>query len=134
MYRAAPIHNELYRDISIRIEHGEARVELPISEKYFHSGMSLHGSVYFKLLDDAAYFAAQSLVEDVFLFTADFNIRFISPVKSGILTAVGTCLNSDDRLVKASGKLFDEAGNICAKGNGRFAKSDLKLEEVTGYS
>ena len=59
MYLAAPI-NRIYRP-TIEVRSGEAEIEIVLAEKYFHSGGAVHGSVYFKMLDDAAFFAAGSL-------------------------------------------------------------------------
>ena len=36
---------------------------MPIKKDYFHALEAIHGSVYFKILDDAAFFAAQSVVK-----------------------------------------------------------------------
>jgi acyl-coenzyme A thioesterase PaaI-like protein len=41
------------------------------------------GSVYFKMLDDAAFFAVNSIVEDVFVYTVSLNVQLLRPVASG---------------------------------------------------
>ena len=43
----------------------------------------LHGSVYFKMLDDAAWAASNTHVKDVFLFTYNFNVFLTKPVFKG---------------------------------------------------
>ena len=58
MYLAAPI-NEFYCPL-IKITDSEATIEIEVTEKLFHSADAVHGSVYFKMLDDAAFFAANS--------------------------------------------------------------------------
>ena len=58
--------------------------KMPIKEDYFHALNAIHGSVYFKMLDDAAFFAAQSVVEDYMLLTANFNISFKMSHASGL--------------------------------------------------
>ncbi len=47
-------------------------------------------SVYFKALDDAAFFAANSVVEDVFVLTTNFNIQLLRTVTEGTLIATGS--------------------------------------------
>lgn len=36
---------------------GEAEVSIEVGRELFHASGAVHGSVYFKLLDDAAFFA-----------------------------------------------------------------------------
>ena len=72
MYLAAPI-SDLYHP-SIEISDSEATIKIEVSEQFFHSAGGLHGSVYFKLLDDAAFFAANSLERDVFVLTTSFGV------------------------------------------------------------
>ena len=43
-----------------------------------HAAGAVHGSYYFKVLDDACYFAANSLVSDVFVLTVSFVITSYS--------------------------------------------------------
>ena len=42
-----------------------------------------HGTSYFKMLDDAAFYAANSLVTDRFLLTTAFNLLFTRPLGAG---------------------------------------------------
>lgn len=62
MYLGAPI-NRYFRP-RIEIGDGRAAVSIPIREEFFHAAHAAHGAIYFKALDDAAFFAANSLVED----------------------------------------------------------------------
>jgi acyl-coenzyme A thioesterase PaaI-like protein len=64
IYAAAPI-NEFYNP-EMEVREGEATIEIEISEKLHHSAGAVHGSVYFKMLDDAAFFAANSLESYIF--------------------------------------------------------------------
>jgi len=63
MYLAAPI-NAFYRP-RIDVSDAEATIEIEVSKKLFHAADAVHGLVYFKMLDDAAFFAANSLERDV---------------------------------------------------------------------
>ena len=64
MYLSAPI-NSFYSP-EIWISHGEAEIAIPVKPEFFHAAAAVHGSVYFKLLDDAAFFAANSLIDEHF--------------------------------------------------------------------
>ena len=91
MYLAAPI-SDLYHP-SIEISDSEATIEIEVAEQFFHAAGGLHGSVYFKLLDDAAFFATNSLERDVFVLTTSFTTYLTRPVSSGTLRSVGRVVN-----------------------------------------
>jgi len=59
LYASAPI-NAFYLPV-MHISEGAAEIEIEVSHKLFHAAHVVHGSVYFKMLDDAAFFAANSL-------------------------------------------------------------------------
>ena len=62
---------------------GIARIRFTIDERYFHAAGAAHGTIYFKMLDDAAFYAANSLVTDRFLLTTAFNLLFTKPIRRG---------------------------------------------------
>ena len=49
----------------------------------FHAAGAAHGTLYFKMLDDAAFYAANGLVTDRFLLTTAFNLHFTKPMRDG---------------------------------------------------
>ncbi len=132
MYAKAPIHN-FYKNIDLKVEANKSSVSLPITPDFFHGGMSTHGSVYFKLLDDAAYFACQSVIEDFFIVTTNFNVNLLRPITKGTVTAIGQMDFSSKQLFTATAELFDERGRLCGKGQGQFMKSKLPLSAVDDY-
>ena len=83
LYLAAPI-NDFYRP-SIEISDAETKIEMEVSEKLFHGFGAVHGCVYFKMLDDAAFFAVSSLERDVLVLTTSFTTYLTRPVSSGTL-------------------------------------------------
>ncbi len=52
LYAAAPT-NVYYRPI-ISVGAGVAEIQIDVRADFFHAAAAVHGSVYFKLLDDAA--------------------------------------------------------------------------------
>lgn len=58
--------------------HEPARSEIVFSETpdMFHAAGAAHGRLFFKRLDDAAFYAANSLVTDRFFPTTAFNMHF----------------------------------------------------------
>lgn len=133
MYLQANVNTMIFDTTTAEISEGKAEIGLTVSEKYFHALGAMHGSVYFKLLDDSAFFAVSSIVEDVFVLTTSFNIHMIRPVTSGIIKAVGEVRYKSKNLFVAESKLFNEAGKEVGFGTGNFAKSKIGLSEKIGY-
>ena len=130
-YKSAPI-NQLYKP-EMHLEMGKCEIEIEIKDEYFHSANSLHGSIYFKMLDDAAWAASNTYVEDVFLFTSTFTITLAKPVSSGIIKSEGTVINqTSDRFVSKS-VLLDSNNIQIAKGAGVFLRSKNLLKDSIGF-
>jgi uncharacterized protein (TIGR00369 family) len=132
MYASAPC-NEYYSP-TIAISHGKAEVVIPIQEKFFHAAGAAHGSVYFKALDDAAFFAVNSLVMDRFVLTVSFNVHILRPVSQGEMRALGKVVFASNHLFVAESTLFDSKGREIARGSGNFVKSRIKLSLETEYT
>ncbi|MEO9483098.1 MAG: PaaI family thioesterase [Ekhidna sp.] len=133
MYLSANINTEIFDTTTVKITEGKAEIGLTIHEKYFHALGAIHGSVYFKLLDDAAFFAVNSVVTDAFVLTKSFDIHFRRPVNGGVLTAVGTFKESFDTSYVGVAELQNEYGKVVAHGSGEFVKSKVELTPEIGY-
>ncbi|MDX1629604.1 MAG: PaaI family thioesterase [Fulvivirga sp.] len=129
--QAAPI-NQFYNP-TIVIKKGRATITIDSDPKYFHAANAVHGSVYFKMLDDAAFFAVNSLVEDAFVLTTNFNINLLRPVVFGRLRAEGEVIFNARRSFVAEAKLYNQDDSIIATGSGNFVKSNIALNEDVGY-
>ena len=89
LYASAPV-NRLF-DSRLEIpEEGRARIRFRVDEAVHHAAHAAHGTIYFKMLDDAAFYAANSLVSDRFLLTTAFNLHFTKPVRAGEVVAEGS--------------------------------------------
>lgn len=133
MYLSANLNTHYYDTTTVSIAEGMSEVGLTIHEKYFHALGAIHGSVYFKLLDDSAFFAVNSLVEDVFVLTTSFNIHMIRPVSSGKILATGKVRFASRNLWVAESTLVHESGKEIGFGTGNFARSRAALTEEIGY-
>jgi uncharacterized protein (TIGR00369 family) len=131
MYHGAPIHD--FFDPTLTIEEGRATLELPVSEKYHHPAGGVHGTAYFKALDDAAFFAVNSLVEDVFVLTTQFNLHLTRPISEGTMTAVGEVVHDRPKQYIAEAVLRDEDGNQLGRASGSFQRSTIELTPEIGY-
>ena len=131
MYQNAPC-NQYYRP---RLLIGPEGTELAmdIRPEFFHSAGAAHGSVCFKALDDAAFFAVAALVEDVFVLTHSFSTYLIRPVKQGPVVCRGRVISPGERLILAESELFDQRGRLLARGQGTFVRSQMELGPELGY-
>ena len=133
MYLSAPVNNQIYNGITITISDQKAELILKIEEKFFHAANAIHGSVYFKMLDDAAFFAVNSIVKDVFVYTVSFNIQLLRPVTSGIIKSIGELKFKSSNLFIADSTLLDENNKLVGRGSGNFMKSKIELTQEIGY-
>lgn len=131
LYHAAPTNRYLLPRLTIG--DCEARIVVTIRPEFHHAAGAVHGSVYFKLLDDAAFFAANSVVEEEFLLTAQFNLYFLRPVVAGDIVATGRLIDRTRRTWIGEARLVDEAGRLLAQGSGSFMRSGIPLDEKVGY-
>jgi len=132
MYDNAPI-NQWFRPHLRITEEGHAEIEMPVREDFYHAARAIHGAVYFKALDDATFFAVQSLVKDLFVVTSSFQLYFLRPVSEGHLLARGQVVSRSKRLYIAEGILFDSRGKEVARGSGTFMPSSIPLGPELGY-
>jgi uncharacterized protein (TIGR00369 family) len=131
MYHAAPCN--AYYSPHLTVTEGKAVLVIDVKEKFFHAAMAVHGSVYFKALDDAAFFAVNSLVNDVFVLTTSFNIHLLKPVSKGVIKSVGEVVLASEKLFVAESRLYDSKDREIARGSGNFVKSNMTLTPQIGY-
>jgi len=130
IYLDANLNKVIYRNTEIIISKNHSEIKMPINEDYFHALNAIHGSVYFKMLDDAAFFAAQSVVEDYMLLTASFNITFKMPVPYGWIKSKGKLLSVSEKEFIAEAKMYNSKNEIVAFGNGVFKKSKIGIDLI----
>ncbi len=133
MYLGANVNTKVFHTTTCEIGSEKATITMDVSENYFHALGAIHGTVYFKMLDDAAYFAVSSVVKDYFMLTSSFNINIIRPVSKGKLTAIGNVRYKSSNLFSADATLYNQDGKEVAFGTGNFAKSKILLSEGVGY-
>lgn len=131
MYASAPIN--AYYSPTMCVSEGRAEVTIPVRANLFHAANAVHGAVYFKLLDDAAFFAANSLVDDVFVLTVSFTVYFTRPISEGDMKATGRVVHRSRRLLIAEADLVDSNNREIGRGSGTFMRSNIALSSVPGY-
>jgi uncharacterized protein (TIGR00369 family) len=132
LYAAAPI--SLWYGATIAIGERAAEVRISTRPQFYHAANAVHGSVYFRALDDAAFFAANSKVAEVLVLTVSFTVHFARPVTRGELRAVGHLLHRSGRLFLAESDLRDDQGRSLGRGSGVFTRSAIPLDSSIGYA
>ncbi|WP_136162870.1 PaaI family thioesterase [Sphingomonas flavalba] len=132
LYAAAPI-NRLFDSRLEILSAGVARIGFTVDSRYNHAAGAAHGTLYFKMLDDVAFYAANSLVSDRFLLTTAFNLLFTRPLRDGPVVAEGRWISGHRRVFVAEARLVDADGEEAARGTGTFMRSRFPLATLPGY-
>jgi len=132
LYDSAPV-NTLFASRLLLPEAGRSEIGFTVAENSFHAAGAAHGTLYFKMLDDAAFYAANSLVSDRFLLTTAFNLHFTKPMRLGEARAEGKWISGKRRVFVAEARIIDSTGDECARGTGTFLRSHIALSGLDGY-
>jgi uncharacterized protein (TIGR00369 family) len=131
MYHRAPCNQ--YYEPRLTVSQGKAQLVIPVKEELYHSARAVHGAAYFKAVDDAAFFAANSLVDDVFVLTTSLNCYLLGPITSGEIRAQARVVSQTKSMLLAESVVTDAEGHEIARGMGSFVRSRIRLEDVPGY-
>jgi uncharacterized protein (TIGR00369 family) len=132
MYLSAPF-NKIFKP-ELTVSEGEAEVAFDAGPHLHHAGNAVHGSNYFKALDDSAFFAVNSLIEDVFALTVTFNIQLLRPISEGRMIARGKVVNAGQTVWVADSTLVDERDRLLGRGSGTFMRSKIALNDIASYA
>ena len=132
LYASAPVNRLFASRLEIEGE-GRARIAFEITPETHHAAGAAHGTIYFKMLDDAAFYAANSLVTDRFLLTTAFNLLFTKPIRHGPVRAEGRWISGKRRVFIAEAVLIDGEGDEIGRGTGTFMRSQIPLSSLPGY-
>ncbi|HMP55213.1 MAG TPA: PaaI family thioesterase [Novosphingobium sp.] len=132
LYASAPV-NGLFAS-RLTITEGRSEIRFQVEPRHHHAAGAAHGTVYFKMLDDAAFYAANTLVTDRFLLTTSFNLHFTRPVRGGEIVAEGRWISGRRRVLVAEARLVDAEGEEIGRGTGTFMRSRIALSSLPGYS
>jgi uncharacterized protein (TIGR00369 family) len=132
LYAAAPINSTFASRLEVTGA-GAATIRFLVEESCYHAAGAAHGTIYFKMLDDAAFYAANTLVSDRFLLTTSFNLHFTKPVRAGEVVAEGRWISGRRRVLVAESRLIDAEGDEIGRGTGTFMRSRIPLSGLPGY-
>lgn len=132
LYASAPINHLFASQLEI-VSEGVSRIRFEVTGAVHHAAGAAHGTVFFKMLDDAAFYAANSLCTDRFLLTTAFNLFLTKPIIGGPIVAEGHWVSGKRRVFVADSRLIDAEGEECARGTGTFMRSHIPLAGLPGY-
>lgn len=133
LYASAPV-NRLFHSVMTIPGEGQARIVFSVDQSCYHAAGAAHGTIYFKMLDDAAFYAANTLITDRFLLTTSFNLHFTKPVREGEVVAEGRWISGRRRVLVAESRLIDAEGEEIGRGTGTFMRSHIPLSGLDGYA
>ena len=132
LYRSAPI-NRLFRSDLVITEAGRSRIDFDVDESQFHAAGAVHGTVYFKMLDDAAFFAANSLEQTFFMLTTSFTTYLTRPVSEGKIRSVGKVVHRNRSQSIVEAVVWNDEGQEIGRGNGLMVRGKAPLAGARGY-
>ncbi len=130
MHRASFVQ---FTGARVSIKKGEACITMPVKKKLFHAAGAMHGALYFLALDNAAFFAANSLVEDVFVLTTSFTTYITKPVSKGFIKSIGKVVNQNKSQFICESILYNANETEIARATGIFVRSKILLSDKIGY-
>ncbi len=131
MYLSAPVNK--YYQPKIKVSDSQSEISIMLKKSMHHSAGAVHGSVYFKVLDDSAFFAANSLEKEFFVLTSSFTTYLLKPVIDGELKAIGRVLSKTRSQWIVESVVYN-SGLEVARGSGVFVRGKYPLNQATGYS
>jgi uncharacterized protein (TIGR00369 family) len=131
MYLAAPCNK--YYEPGIRISEGEAEVVIPVKKKFLDATGSVHGSVYHRAMNDAAFFAVSSVVPKELVSSTGFDIQLSRTIAAGELIARGRVIGMSEDHCLAEAVLVNDQGEELGRGGGAFVNTASPLSSDMGY-
>jgi uncharacterized protein (TIGR00369 family) len=129
IYHAAPTNR--LTPAHMVVGHGEARLVMELGEEHRQAVGGLHGMVAFKVLDETAFYAANSLVDDVFLATSDMTVHFTAGARAeaGELRAEATVVSAGRSayVVDAVAWTAGDEPTVVARATGTFVRTKAPL-------
>ena len=132
MYRSGAIHQH-FPDFEFHLEEGKCTITTTVDESYHHAAGGMHGLIYFKLLDDAGYFAASTLEKERFLLTGKLDLQLLRPVENGILKAEGEFISRKEKVYISRAALYHN-DRLVAKANLELHIGPTLLDSIDSYS
>ncbi|WP_156383732.1 hypothetical protein [Pseudoxanthomonas sp. Root65] len=130
MYHALAVSRLL--EVNLTVEAGSAVIEC--SGRDALARADGHEDAHcFRMISDAALFAASSIETECALETVDFNVRFLSRGTRKDMLSNRLLVHKSWGLFFAQAELFDQEGRCLAVGSGTLRLTETTLASMMGY-
>lgn len=102
------------------VANGESEVRMPFQDSLLNSLGIVHGGAIMSLLDAALGAAVGSAMPGVKTVTAEMNVSFLAPCRTGVV-AFGHVVKTGRMLAVAEAKAYDDEERLIAVARGTFA-------------
>jgi len=85
------------------------------------------------MLDDSAYFAANSIELNSFVLTVEFTTYLTRPISSGYMKSIGKVVSKTKTNIMAESVVYDSREREIGRGTGIFVISKHLLANTKGY-
>jgi uncharacterized protein (TIGR00369 family) len=112
---------------------GESLLEILVQEKHLQPFGMVHGGVFASLVDAAAFWAVYTQVPEGFgMTTVELKLNYLTPLKTGRMTARGKSLRVGKTLCLGEAGIVDDEGTLLAHGTSTMmVLKELKIQGVT---
>lgn len=130
IYLEAPV-NRLYLP-TIQVTDTGTTITIEASDKFHHAAGAAHESIYLKMMEDAAYFAASAVEREIFIYTLSFQTYMLRPLVKGQIRSFGRLTKRTRTHYFADAVLTDATGDEIGRGSGVFVRSRRSLLDGSG--
>ena len=128
-------HSQINKTLNaeIKINQGTSEIIFKTNKSMHNETKDIHNAYISLSLESAAFFAANSLIEDWLVFAKSFEINYLKTTQSKKLKANAKFVE------KSMGNYFiiaelTENKNLIARGKGVFRRSKTLLENIKNYN
>ena len=125
-YLKHPMHHNL--NMNVELGNKSATIQLTIHDSIINLVGIVHGAIYFKLIDDACFFAALSAKKSNFVATSNMTIHYLTPASEGVLIAHAKMITKQGRKYLCECDIKDKEGTIYAYGSGSFVEPKKRYD------
>ncbi|KHE66668.1 PaaI family thioesterase [Halobacillus sp. BBL2006] len=102
-----------------RFEAGDVILKLTVHDKLLNANGKLHGGVHASMIDIILGMAIRSTTKTR-CTTISLNTHYLASLSNGTVMAKGRILQQGYKIVTAEGELYDDRGEMIAKGMGSY--------------
>ena len=131
LFLESPLNKTL--ESEIKIDEGFAEIKFTRKDFMHNETYHIHPAYNFMALESAAFFAANSLIEDVSIFSKSFEVIYLKNSRSINYVAKARFLEKSMGNYIISSELYDDNTNLISKAKAVYRRSKLSLNNIKNY-